>query len=152
MSVDQAYNYKKINDLVSTAGLLNEDLLKQLKSEGYEAVISLLPFESEYAIENEPAIVEAQNIIFEYVPVDFLAPSEGDYRLFSELMTKLSHKKIMVHCAANYRVSAFYAIYSHLNHDWTVAQAKEHIASIWDLAEYPVWNAFVTKFLGTKSR
>lgn len=149
MSVDQAYNFKKVNDAVSTAGVLSADQLGRLGEEGYEAVINLLPNDSEYAVENEASIVSAQGIDYEYIPVDFSAPTANDFHVFAEKLTALSGKKVMVHCAANYRVSAFYSIYGVLHLGWPVDEARAFMASIWNLDEYPVWRAFVDEMLNS---
>ena len=151
MSVNQAYKFKKIDNLVSTSGLLNENQLKLLKSEGYEAVINLLPNENEYAIEKESSIVKEQNLIYEYIPVDFSAPSEENYREFEFKFRALSGKKIILHCAANYRASAFYAIFAHTHLGWSESEAREHINSIWPLKDYPIWDVFVSNMLSVRN-
>ena len=56
-------------------------------------------------------------------------------------------RKLMLHCAANYRVSAFYSIYAVRNLGWTHQQAYEFMGDIWDLDEYPVWKSFVAHML-----
>ncbi|HEB28312.1 MAG TPA: hypothetical protein ENI05_11145 [Porticoccus sp.] len=151
MSVDQAFNYKKISDSISTAGLLNEEQLNVLGTEGYEVVINLLPQESEYAIQSESSIVAAQGIHYEYIPVDFASPLESDYQNFSEVISAHSGKKLMVHCAANYRVSAFYAIYAFNKLGWSKPQVYDFISAIWDLGEHPVWEEFVSTMVNAKN-
>lgn len=151
MSVNQAYKFKRIDSLVSTSGLLNEDQLTLLKSEGYEAVINLLPNENEHAIERESSIVKQQSLIYEYIPVDFSAPTEENYREFESKLRALSGKKIILHCAANYRVSAFYAIFAHTHLGWSASEARAHINSIWSLKDYPIWDAFVSNMLSASN-
>ena len=143
MSVNEAYNFKSINSSVSTAGVLTKGQLSELSSEGYEAVINLLPSDSEHAAEHEPSIVEAQGLKYVYIPVDFTAPTENDYQQFAQAMSELSGKKIMLHCAANYRVTAFYSIYATQALGWSGEQARALISSIWDVSEFPVWENFV---------
>jgi protein tyrosine phosphatase (PTP) superfamily phosphohydrolase (DUF442 family) len=147
MSISEAYNFKVVDHLVSTAGLLSEDQLGLLKSEGYEAVINLLPKENKNAVEKEDSIVQEQGLIYEYIPVDFSAPSKENYLEFASKFRALSGKKIILHCAANYRASAFYAIFAHHHLGWSKSEAKEHINSIWCLKDYPVWEIFVDHML-----
>ncbi len=151
MSVDQAFNFKKVSDFISTAGLLSEEQLQQLGNEGYEVVINLLPRESEYAIENEASIIEEQGIQYEYLPVDFSSPNESDYQKFAKKLSAHFGKKLILHCAANYRVSAFYAIYAFFNLGWSESQVYDFIRSIWNLSEYPVWEEFVSDMLSTRN-
>ena len=148
VSVDQAYKYKQITSSVSTAGVLTEQQLKELGSEEYKVVICLLPSDSEYAINGERSIVEDQDIKYVYIPVDFAAPTEEDYQKFAAEVIGLSGKKAILHCAANYRVTAFYGIYANQELGWSKNQVWELISSIWDISEYPVWNDFVASRIG----
>lgn len=147
MAVSDAYNFRQVDDRLSTAGVVSESQLGELKSEGYEAVISLLPSDSEYAVATEPDIVLSQGLGFTYIPVDFAAPTRDDYAEFDKAMQATTGQKRMVHCAANYRVSAFYAIYATRHEGWTREQAYEFIGGIWNLDEHPVWKAFVADML-----
>lgn len=143
MDLAQIFNFQSVDDKVDTSGLVNEDQLAELASAGYEAVINLLPDELDYAIGNEREILESRGIEYTYIPVDFSAPSGTDYEAFAQAMQGSKGKKLLVHCAANYRVSAFYAIYAHTHLGWDKQRCYEHIASIWDLAEHPRWQSFV---------
>lgn len=152
MSVSDAFNFRQADELVSTAGLLGEDQLRMLGPEGYEAVVNLLPHDSEYAVAGETGLVEAQGIAYIYIPVDFSAPRESDYRQFSDALSSLAGRKLLVHCAANYRVSAFYALYAHERLGWPESRARDFIASVWNLDEHPVWETFVSQMLGSSQR
>lgn len=147
MSTRDAFNYKPISDQVATSGLLSEEHLGALSAEGFTAVVNLLPQWHDYAVKDEQAIVEGQGVAYHYIPVDFDAPTESDYLDFEQALMEIADAKVLVHCAANYRVSAFYGIYAVRHLGWTQVQAHEHIASIWDLAEHPVWATFVTEML-----
>ncbi|MCB1687701.1 MAG: protein tyrosine phosphatase family protein [Halioglobus sp.] len=147
MSVDEAYNYKKVSDTTCTAGRLSEQQLGILKQEGYEAVINLLPDDSQYALPGERELIEQQGLDYQYIPVDFGAPQERDYSEFERALQALGDRKAMIHCAANYRVSAFYAIYAHRNLGWSSQKSGEHIASLWNPAEHPPWDTFIARML-----
>lgn len=148
MAVSDAYNFRQVDDLLSTAGVVNEAQLGELKSEGYDAVISLLPADSDYAIANEPDIVLSQGLGFTYIPVDFAAPTRSDFDEFEKAMKANTGQKLMLHCAANYRVSAFYSIYAVRHEGWSHQQAYDFMADIWNLDEHPVWKTFVAEMLG----
>jgi len=149
MSVDEAYNFKAIDESVSTSGLLSEAQLGELRACGYDWVINLLPDDSQFAIENEEAIIAQQGIDYTYIPVDFAAPAEDDYAKFVAALESRSGGKLLIHCAANFRVSAFYAIYAHQHLGWPASRARAHIASIWDPGEHPPWEAFIARYLPT---
>lgn len=148
MSVDQAYNFRAIDDAVSTSGLLSEEQLAQLRTSGYDAVINLLPHDSQYAIKNEESIVIAQGVDYLYIPVDFAAPAEQDYAAFVKAIRSCQGKtKVLIHCAANYRVSAFYSIYAYEYLGWPASRAWQHIESIWNPLENPPWDQFIARYI-----
>lgn len=147
MNYEEVFNFTRINDSLSTAGLLNHDQLAMLGAAGYQLVVNLLPIETEYAIKEEGDIVAAQGIDYIYIPVDFSEPQQSDYQQFEQALITNHSQKIMAHCAANYRVSAFYAIYAVHHLGWTPEQAYDFIAQRWDLDEHPVWRQFVERMI-----
>jgi hypothetical protein len=58
-------------------------------------------------------------------------------------MQEHSGDKQLIHCAANFRVTAFYALYAMKHLGWTEAQAEEFRASIWKGSDYPIWEKFI---------
>ncbi|HIG41732.1 MAG: protein tyrosine phosphatase family protein [bacterium] len=108
ISIEAAYNFRKIDDRISTSGLLSEEQLAALSLAGYEAVINLLPSNSQYAIKQEQDIVETQGVLYRHFPVDFSNPTESDYGAFEAVFEEFRDKKVLVHCAANFRASAFF--------------------------------------------
>ena len=139
MSVDQAYNYRAVCDTVATAGILKPEQLAALGDEGIDVVINLLPDSSEDAEKNERTIVEDQGIEYWYLPVDFSAPRLEEYVQFKDKLSQIGDKKILIHCAANYRVSAFYSRYAIECGIWSTEEADRFMLSIWAPGEYPGW-------------
>lgn len=149
MAVSDAYNFRQINERLATAGKISEQQLGELKAEGFEAVISLLPADNRDAIADEPDIVLSQGLDYTYIPVEWTAPTRENYEEFERAMQANGDRKLMVHCAANYRVSAFYSIYAVRHLDWSIDDAYGFISGIWNLDEYPVWQSFVADMLET---
>tara|TARA_R110000822_G_scaffold201781_1_gene338947 strand:- start:191 stop:649 length:459 start_codon:yes stop_codon:yes gene_type:complete len=152
MSVNQAYNFRAIDETVSTAGLLSEEQLTALGAAGYQAVINLLPHDSQYAIENEEDIVTGQGIDYLYIPVDFAAPADEDYSEFVKAVQSCQAKKVLIHCAANFRVSAFYSMYAYEYLGWPASRAWAHIESIWNPRENPPWDRFIAQHISDDRR
>jgi hypothetical protein len=50
-----------------------------------------------------------------------------------------------VHCAANFRVTAFYSLYALKRLGWSAAQAAEFRSTIWHDSDYPVWTRFIDR-------
>lgn len=139
MSIDKAYNYRSVNPAVSTAGRLEPEQLAELRHAGIEVVINLLPESSPYAVPDERQMVESQGIEYLYLPVDFAAPTLADYQQFRQLMQRAGKRKLLVHCAANYRVSAFYSRYAIETGHWSRAEADQFMLSVWQPDEHPPW-------------
>ena len=152
MSLEGAVNYRKISEMVATSGSVSEDRLRRLGEEGFHAVVNLLPDSSEVAVPDEREIVEGQGLEYHYIPVDFGNPTEADFSLFRRVMENAGDKKVLIHCAANYRVSAFYSLYAMRDRDWSWEDARAHIGSIWDTADYPVWKRFINELKSQSSR
>ena len=78
-----------------------------------------------------------------HIPVDFAAPTRDDFDAFVAAMEANEGKQVHVHCAANYRVSAFYGLYAVAKGWWTADEAHAHMRDLWDPSEHPAWDAFL---------
>ena len=143
MGIEDTFNFRRISDRVTTSGLVNAEQLATLGSEGYQAVINLLPDTYEHAVHEEPDIVHEQGLDYVYIPVDFAAPSHDDFVAFSDAMRAHADDKVHVHCAANYRVSAFYGLYAQSQGLCTEAEADALVQGLWNSADYPAWTEFI---------
>ena len=143
MSIEESYNFRRIDDQLTTSGLVSAEQLASLRTEGYESVINLLPDTYEHAVRDEERIVRDQGVDYVYIPVDFDAPTVEDFEAFATAMDERAGQKLHVHCAANWRVSAFYGLYAMRRGLWTEEQATEFISSIWNPAEYPAWTSLL---------
>jgi len=147
MNIKKAYNFKEVNQRLSCSGTLIKVNLQSLSDEGYEVVINLLPDSSEYAVEGEKRAFEKSGIHYVYIPVDWDEPKHSDFETFESELKAIEGKKVHIHCAANFRVTAFYSIYAFRNQGWSKTELSEFIGSIWQLSEYPVWDKFVSAYI-----
>ena len=144
MDIETSYNFRRITERLTTSGIVRPDVLKSLRAQGYEVIVNLLPDTSEHAIPNERDVIESQGIEYIHIPVDFKQPESSDFLKFSQVFDRVREKKVHVHCAANYRVSAFYALYLVSRDVWSAEQAMDFIGSIWQPSEYPGWPDFIS--------
>lgn len=147
MNIETSYNFRKIHEQLTTSGVVEKDCLKTLASQGYEVVVNLMPDSSKYAVADERKIIEFQEIEYIYIPVDFEQPKRSDFLQFSSALDRISAKKVHLHCAANYRVSAFLALYATLHGYWSPDQAWHFIYDVWQPAEHPGWSEFINRCL-----
>jgi protein tyrosine phosphatase (PTP) superfamily phosphohydrolase (DUF442 family) len=143
MSIDDSYNFRRVDERVTTSGLVSAEQLSNLRAEGYAAVINLLPDSYEHAVADEARIVQDQGIDYVYIPVDFDAPTHADFEAFVDAMDRRRGQQIHVHCAANFRVSAFYTLYARQRGLLDDDAANELVQGIWNPADYPAWSTFI---------
>ena len=144
MTIEDSYNFRRIDELLTTSGVVSAEQLSDLRSQGYDAVINLLPSSSEHAVANEASIVADQGIDYVHIPVDFDAPTHDDLDGFSAAMDAHEGQMDHVHCAANFRVSAFYGLYALNKGLCTVEEADDLVQGLWNPADYPAWALFIT--------
>ncbi len=146
MSVEEIYNYIKINEEIISGGQPSADQLRSVSVEGFTTVINIATINPSYSLEDEAGLVRSLDLNYYHIPVDWEDPKESDFEAFERLMTQLPLGKTLIHCAANYRVTAFYALYAQKHLGWSEAQADEFRAVIWgDGSDYPVWEQFVIR-------
>jgi len=144
MIITEAYNFIQINNHLSCSGLLKNIDLQSLSKSGYEVVINLLPDNDKHATGGEKESIEGMGLKYIHIPIDWNEPTNSNFESFKSSMDSNKNRKIHIHCAANYRASAFYALYAHKNHGWSESKLSEFIGSIWETSEYPVWERFIS--------
>ena len=144
MTIDDSYNFRRLDERLTTSGLVSAEQLRDLRRQGYNAVINLLPSSSEHAVPNEASIVTDQGIDYVHIPVDFDAPTHDDFDAFSAAMDEHEGQVVHVHCAANFRVSAFYGLYALSKGLCTVEEADALVQDLWNPADHPAWASFIS--------
>jgi len=143
VGIEEAYNFRRIDDQVTTSGVVTAEQLRGLRAGGYDAVIDLLPIGHEHALPGEARLVEDQGLDYVHIPVAFDAPTRADFEAFARAMDAHRGQTIHLHCAANYRVSAFYSAYALRNGSFTDAEADALLAGLWDPSEHPAWRGLL---------
>ncbi len=143
MSIDTIYNVKKVDDRLVLGGQPSAEQLRSVADAGFDAVINLSTNDPRYALPDEQGLVRDLGMQYHYLPVQWDAPAPDDFDRYVELMDSLAGKKILVHCAANYRVSVFHALHAMARQQLSSDEADAFIASVWQPAEHPQWAAFI---------
>ncbi|MCB0116943.1 MAG: protein tyrosine phosphatase family protein [Caldilineaceae bacterium] len=141
MSVDAIYNYVVLSEALGTAGQPSQEQMRAVADAGYEVVINLDLPNSRYAITDEPGLVTSLGMAYHNIAVDFANPTVADLRRFVDTLDAQSGKKVLVHCAANYRVSTFISLYGQKRWGWSESEADAHIRRLWEPNE--VWAGFI---------
>jgi len=143
--IDTVYNFKRLSPLIATGGQPNENQLQNLSVENYIAGINLGLDSAEYAVANEKQLVENQGIQYIHIPVSFDSPNTVHYFEFEKHLIALMNKRILIHCAANKRVSVFMALFRMLNQQVTYADAMKDVYEIWQPDN--VWQRFIRQVI-----
>jgi protein tyrosine phosphatase (PTP) superfamily phosphohydrolase (DUF442 family) len=135
------YHFYKVSDHLSCAGQPTEDQLKQLPAEKYEVIINLGLLNTQYALPDEAGLVKELGIDYYHIPVNFEKPLLAELKDFIGLMDGHRDKKIMVHCAANYRASVFTGLYLLAAGQMDKEEMEDLIDDVWQ--PNTVWQQFL---------
>jgi uncharacterized protein (TIGR01244 family) len=144
--MEEIYNYLKITEDTFTSGQPTEAQLRDTAAAGVQVVINLATLGSETTLDDEAGLVKSLGMDYIHIPVVWDEPTTDNFATFLEAMESVAGKKVLIHCVANYRVTAFYSLYAMKMLGWSEVQADNLMAKIWDDKDYPVWDAFV-KFI-----
>lgn len=125
-------NYIKINELIATSGQPKIEQFELIAKEGFEVVINLAMYDSSNAIENENKVVTDLDMSYFHIPVSFENPKLSDLKLFLNVLQSLGANKVWIHCAKNYRVTAFMYVY----HKYILNTPFDDI----DISMFNVWS------------
>lgn len=136
-----------LDDSLWSAGQPTRAQLADLAARGFQTVINLSLPTSDNAIPDAADLVRSLGMEYIHIPVVWKSPQLEDLNRFMDAMDSRSGSKIFVHCAMNYRVSAFIALWRVLRQGWARNDALAAQEKIWRLEEYPVWEKFVLEAL-----
>jgi protein tyrosine phosphatase (PTP) superfamily phosphohydrolase (DUF442 family) len=142
MSTQDIYNYHKVDEHVITAGQPTEAQLKSAADEGFNTVINLAT-ERPDDLFDEAGLVRSLGMAYYPIPVAWEDPKQSDFEAFENVLNQLGDRKILIHCAANFRVTAFYSLYAMQHLGWSEPQADAFRMQVWQGSNYPVWEKFI---------
>ena len=144
--ITDIYAYQAIDALLSTSGQPTEAQLAAAARAGFSVVINLaLHNDPRYSLRDEASTVKALGMEYIHIPVQFDAPTEAGLLAFFAAMADHRDKKIIAHCAANMRVSAFLGLYRAIRQGQPIEEAFSLMKTIWQ--PNPVWAAFISDML-----
>lgn len=141
--MDEIKNFLSVSDRLACAGQPDESQLTAIAAEGFEVVINLGLADGKYALPDEAASVANLGLAYYHIPVLFDNPRLEEWQSFLAVMNQQDAKKIFVHCAANYRATAFTGLYLVATSQLTGEELSSFIAQIWQ--PDPVWQRFIAK-------
>lgn len=147
----EIYNFIQVDEKLATSGQPSEDELAAAARAGIEVVINLaLHDDPRYSLPDEARTVESLGMTYVHIPVIFDKPREDDLLKFFNAMEKHEPQRVLLHCAANKRVTAFLGLYRVIRKGWQPAQAFAPMNQIWEPNE--AWAPFIAAMLEKADR
>lgn len=100
-------NHVQINKRLSTSGQPSPNQFKDIADAGYTSIINLAMPDSTNALPDEGGFTSELGVNYFHIPVPFDAPTINHLQLFFRIMKAIENEKVWIHCALNWRVSAF---------------------------------------------
>jgi len=141
------YNSLPLTDALLTSGQPTKKQFPLIASAGIKTVINLALSTSTNAITDEETTVKALDMDYIHIPVIWENPTKANLEKFCVTMDAQAGKKVLVHCAANMRVSAFIALYRILRLGWDREKAFQDTYRIWDPFKDAIWGKFIESIL-----
>lgn len=138
-------NYIEYSPILSSAGQPSKEQLTLLPGAGFERVVYIAFVNGRDAIADEGSIVKELGLDYIHIPVVWDAPTKSDFYAFAGAMQREPERKTLLHCAANFRASAFSLLYRVLHEGVSVAAAKADMYSIWTPNQ--VWKDLIFEVL-----
>jgi protein tyrosine phosphatase (PTP) superfamily phosphohydrolase (DUF442 family) len=134
-----------LSETIATAGQPTVDQFSAIRDADYDLIINLALPTSTHALPNEREIVEALNMTYVHIPVEWEQPTLQDAIAFFDTLQANVDRRIFVHCAMNMRVSAFMFLYRVLYQGVDEQDAIADLHQIWIPNE--TWQRFMTSVL-----
>ncbi len=148
MSTDEVrriLNFREISDSLGTAGQPTAAQFADIRDAGYEVVINLAMPDSTNALPNESELVGDQGMDHVHIPVVWEEPTGEDLERFFEALDEYQGRKVFVHCALNWRVSAFVFLLRVIKLGDPVQTALRALHEVWQ--PNPTWHQFISNTL-----
>jgi protein tyrosine phosphatase (PTP) superfamily phosphohydrolase (DUF442 family) len=146
MHISDIHRFAAIDDRLATAGQPKEQGFAALAAAGFEIVINLaLHDDPRYSLADEPGTLQSLGMRYVHIPVQFKAPQLAELDAFYAAMDINAGRKLFVHCASNYRVPVFLALYRIQRLGWEQEESFAKMREVWQPDE--VWQAFIAQAL-----
>ena len=112
-----------------------------MAQQGYEIVLSMCQPIDSVTLEDEDELVSAAGMRYIHLPVTYASPQLDDYELLRDILRSVQERKVWLHCAKNYRVSAFMYIYHVIEMTKVPDEARAILYRVWEPNE--TWKALI---------
>ncbi len=125
-------NYYEYSPQLMSAGQPTRDQFPAIRDAGVQAIINLAPVTDPASLADEAEIVRGLDIAYTHIPVDWENPTAADYARFLSAMQEYAGRRVLVHCYAGSRASAFVYLYRVREQSAPTRAAREVMIDLWD--------------------
>lgn len=127
------YNYYPLPKGLGSSGQPSPSQFADIRAAGFDVVLNLAMPTSENALAEEGRLVSETGMTYVHIPVPWEAPSPAHLKQFFAVVDAMraQGQDVWVHCAANYRASAFVYKYLTLQHGLSPEQASTPLLTQW---------------------
>ena len=131
--INDIQNYFPLPLSIGTSGQPTTQQFKDIQAAGFDVVVNLAMPDSDNALANEGALVSENGMTYVHIPVPWDAPDANHLAQFFGVMDAMlaQDKKVWVHCAANYRASAFTYKYLTMNQGLSEPESTTPLLTKW---------------------
>jgi protein tyrosine phosphatase (PTP) superfamily phosphohydrolase (DUF442 family) len=140
---EEIRNFLPLSENLFTGGMPKAEQLRDAAGQGVRVVINLALHDIPNALPEEEKLVGSLGMTYINIPVVWNHPTRENLNEFVEAMDAHSEEKVLVHCEANYRATAFPALYRILRLGWKPEDALDVMHQIWNEEKYPIWKRFI---------
>lgn len=137
--------FRLVTPTLATAGQPTPGQFAAVARAGYRLVVNLARPDSPDAVADEAERWAALGLPYLALPVDFKDPRAEDFARFRTLLDAHRDQPVFVHCAYNWRVSAFVFLYRVLVEGVAREHARRDLEAVWTPDE--VWSRFIEERL-----
>ena len=140
MSERKILNHIQINKRLSTSGQPSPNQFQDIADADYTSIINLAMPDSTNALPDEGGFTSELGLNYFHIPVPFDAPTIEHLQLFFRIMKALENEKAWIHCALNWRVSAFM---KHYQQSILKRSEEEHVPMLESWKPDKIWLDFI---------
>ena len=138
---DHIYTWRRLDAILTTSGQPSQEELVALQKLGVQHVVNLGLHDHERALADEGDSVARLGMSYTHIPVAFDNPTEEDFAVFCDTLSRIKGAPVHIHCIANMRVTAFLYRYQRDIIGREEAQARALMDTVWQPGG--VWAKFI---------
>ena len=141
MALADILHYIRVTENIATSGQPDPRQLQEIAKAGFQIIINLAMPDSDFALADEFDLVQDAGMAYFHIPVPFDAPTSTHLRQFINIMAAYAGNKIWIHCALNYRASAFIYNFLTIHNNIDEQTARQTLLADWQ--PDTTWQAFM---------